>query len=189
MVHMFNQILRPSYAEINGRVHHIHVCVCVCVCEIESECVSVCVCMCVCVRVCVRERERERVSECVCEWERERERERESMCVCVCVCVCTCVCVCVCVYVCLVWFGSVWFDGVSTIVDYLMPNPVFAYILNVWFVNILKIQTVKWSDSYIPNNSILKLNGSKYCYLSLTIQLNISHLFAHSLMIKLFYFS
>ena len=25
-----------------------------------------------------------------------------------------------------------------------------------------------------------KLNGSKYCYISLTIQLNISHLFTHS---------
>ena len=25
-----------------------------------------------------------------------------------------------------------------------------------------------------------KLNGSKYCYVSLTIQLNISHFFSHS---------
>ena len=33
-----------------------------------------------------------------------------------------------------------------------------------------------------------QLDGSKYCYISLTIQLNISHLFIHSWMIKQFYF-
>ena len=33
-----------------------------------------------------------------------------------------------------------------------------------------------------------KLNGFNYYYLSLTIQLNISHLFAHSWIIKLIYF-
>ena len=33
------------------------------------------------------------------------------------------------------WFGLVLFYGISTVVDYLMPNPVFAYVLNVWFVN------------------------------------------------------
>ena len=33
-----------------------------------------------------------------------------------------------------------------------------------------------------------KLNGFKYCCVSLTIQLNISHLFTHSKMIKRFYF-
>ena len=29
-----------------------------------------------------------------------------------------------------------------------------------------------------------KLNGSKYCYVSVTIQLNVNHLFKHSEMIK-----
>ena len=32
-----------------------------------------------------------------------------------------------------------------------------------------------------------KLNGRKYCYVSLTIQLTISHLFTNSWMIKQFY--
>ena len=32
-----------------------------------------------------------------------------------------------------------------------------------------------------------QLNGPKYCYVSLTIQLKISHLFKHSLNVKLFY--
>ena len=28
-------------------------------------------------------------------------------------------------------FGLVWFYGISTIVAYLIPNPVYTYILNV----------------------------------------------------------
>ena len=32
-------------------------------------------------------------------------------------------------------FSLVWFYGISTIVGYLMPNPVFRYILDIWFVN------------------------------------------------------
>ena len=47
------------------------------------------------------------------------------------------------------------------------------------------------SNSSISNNSIkhksTKLNGSKYYYVSLTIQLNISHLFGLSLNVKQFY--
>ena len=34
------------------------------------------------------------------------------------------------VIVCLVWFY-----GISIIVGYLMPNLVFTFILNIWFVN------------------------------------------------------
>ena len=57
-----------------------------------------------------------------------------------------------------------------------------------------KHKLTKLSSSRFRNNSIKqlnsasKLNGSKYCYVSLTIQLNISHLFSHNLMIKEFYF-
>ena len=54
----------------------------------------------------------------------------------------------------------VWFPGISTTVGYLMPNPIYTYILN----------------SY----KLTKLNGFKYCYVSLTIQLNISYLFTYS---------
>ena len=32
----------------------------------------------------------------------------------------------------LVWFGLVWFYDISTIVGYLMPNPVFTYKLNIY---------------------------------------------------------
>ena len=33
-----------------------------------------------------------------------------------------------------VWFGLVWFYGISTIEGYLMPNPFYTYILNIWFL-------------------------------------------------------
>ena len=32
----------------------------------------------------------------------------------------------------MVWFGLVWFYGISTIVGYLMPNPLYTYILNIY---------------------------------------------------------
>ena len=35
------------------------------------------------------------------------------------------------------WFNLVQFYGISTILDYLMPNAVYTYILNILFVNTL----------------------------------------------------
>ena len=29
-----------------------------------------------------------------------------------------------------------WFHGISTIIGYSMPSPVFKYIINIWFVNL-----------------------------------------------------
>ena len=43
--------------------------------------------------------------------------------------------------------GVVWFNDISTIVGYLTPNPVFAYILNIRFVKTFWRYTVKWSNS------------------------------------------
>ena len=31
-----------------------------------------------------------------------------------------------------IWFGLVWFYGISTIVGYLMPNPLYTYVLNIY---------------------------------------------------------
>ena len=85
---------------------------------------------------------------------------------------------------------AVWFVFMAlTIVGYLMPNLVFIYISNIWFVNTFCRYT--WlNDQTIPFLTIqlTKLNSSKYWYVSLTIQLNISHSFTHSWMIKQFYF-
>ena len=52
--------------------------------------------------------------------------------------------------------GLVWFYGISTIVGYLMPNPVF-YISNMICKHILLIHTVKWFQVSlcITKNSIL----------------------------------
>ena len=52
------------------------------------------------------------------------------------------------------WFSLIWFYGISIIVGYLMPNPVFTYILNKWFANTFCRYTVKWSNSSISNYSI-----------------------------------
>ena len=30
------------------------------------------------------------------------------------------------------WFGLVWFYGISTLVDYLMPNSLYTDILNIY---------------------------------------------------------
>ena len=32
----------------------------------------------------------------------------------------------------MIWFDLVWFYGISTIVGYLMPNPLYTYILNIY---------------------------------------------------------
>ena len=145
----------------------------------------------------------------------------------------------------MIWFDWVWFYSISTIVGYLMPIPLYTYILNVydlvwfglvlWHINHCRLFNAKsslyiyikyiwfglvlWhinncrlfnakSSFYIYilniwfvntfcrftqlNDQTLliltiqltisqkKLNSSKYCYVSLTIQSNISYLFTYS---------
>ena len=53
------------------------------------------------------------------------------------------------------------FYGISIIVGYLMPTLLYTYILNIY------------------DFLITFFIGSKYCSVSLRIQLNISHLFTH----------
>ena len=43
------------------------------------------------------------------------------------------------------------------------------------------VVSISYDDNdYTMGTSITKLDGTKYCYISLTIQLNISHLFTYS---------
>ena len=35
------------------------------------------------------------------------------------------------IYIKYIGFGLVWFYGISTLVGYLMPNPLYTYILNI----------------------------------------------------------
>ena len=65
------------------------------------------------------------------------------------------------IYIKYIWFGLVGFYGISTIVGYLMPNPFYTYILNIYdlwthFVdNILKwawahfLYPTKWFQASI----------------------------------------
>ena len=36
------------------------------------------------------------------------------------------------IYIKCIWFGLVGFYGISTIIGYLMPNPFYTYILNIY---------------------------------------------------------
>ena len=44
------------------------------------------------------------------------------------------------------WFGSVKFYGISTLVGYLMPNPVYTYIILRYYVAIVLGVCVRRSD-------------------------------------------
>ena len=106
-------------------------------------------------------------------------------------------------------FGLVGFYGISTITGHLMPNPVYyiiiihmisEHILLITFLNepeVIFFHIVKWFQVLLCNTNYSlqhysficsQLNGSKYSYVSLTIQLIINHLLTNSLLIKQFYF-
>ena len=60
----------------------------------------------------------------------------------------------------------VWFYGISTIVCYLMLNPLYIYIyiyIYIWFVN-------TFCKKIFLNEPELFLNGFKYCYITVTIK-------------------
>ena len=67
------------------------------------------------------------------------------------------------IYIKSIGFALVGFYGISTIVGYLMPNLLHTY-----------------KPYMICKYKSTKLYGSNYYYVSLTIQLNISHWFTHS---------
>ena len=52
----------------------------------------------------------------------------------------------------LVWFGLVWFYGISTILGYLMPNPIHTYTLNIYMI-----------CEYILLDNILKQIWALFC--------------------------
>ena len=52
----------------------------------------------------------------------------------------------------MIWFGLVWFYGISIIIGYLMPNPLYTYILNMilfgwllWHINHYRLFNAKSS--------------------------------------------
>ena len=79
-------------------------------------------------------------------------------------------------YIKYIWFGLAGFNGVSTIIDYLMPNPLYTYVLNMICKHILLITFLKKPELIFYT----QLNGFKYFYLTGIIPFTINHLFAHS---------
>ena len=78
---------------------------------------------------------------------------------------------CLYVYIKDIWFGLVGFYGISTIVGYLMPNPLYTYILNIYdLVGFYGISTIV---GYLMPNPL-------YTYI-----LNIYRIFKHILSITL----
>ena len=101
------------------------------------------------------------------------------------------------IYIKDIWFGLVGFYGISTIVGYLMPNPFYTYILNIymiwfgwvlWHINhcrlfnaksflYIYIKYIYHLETHFVDNILKRvwarfcsqLNGSKYCYITLTI--------------------
>ena len=76
----------------------------------------------------------------------------------------------------------IWFYGTSTSVGYLTPNPVFIhkilFIKNfIYQIYMICKHIFKWAWSHF---FCTQLNGFKYCYLTLIILFDITHLFAHS---------
>ena len=58
----------------------------------------------------------------------------------------------------LVWFGLVWFYGISTLVGYSMPNPVCTYKKHILLITFLKEHRLIFF--------CVQLNGFKRCYVT-----------------------
>ena len=77
--------------------------------------------------------------------------------------------------------GFVWFNGISTTIVNFITKPFFTYLLDIWFLNLrcrytlLNDQTVLFLTIQFSTSQLLKV--LKYWYVSLTIDLNIYHLF------------
>ena len=54
----------------------------------------------------------------------------------------------------MIWFGWVWFHGISTIVDYLMPNPLYTYILNIYDLGLVGFYGISTIAGYLMPNPL-----------------------------------
>ena len=62
------------------------------------------------------------------------------------------------IYIEYIWFGLVGFYGISTIVVYLMPNPLYMYTLNIYDL----VWWVLWHINYCR---LFKAKSSLYIYI------------------------
>ena len=58
----------------------------------------------------------------------------------------------------MIWFGLVWFYGISTIVGYLMPNHLYTYILDIY-------DLVWFGLRHINNCRLFNTKSSLYIYI------------------------
>ena len=59
--------------------------------------------------------------------------------------------------VCTEQYGLVWFYGISTIEGYLMPNPVYTYILNIFMIckHILLVKFLNEHELFFAHNKMV----------------------------------
>ena len=73
--------------------------------------------------------------------------------------------------ICLCYTYNGWlvvFHGIPTLVGHLMPNPVYKYILNIWFIKQwFGGNFLKWTRAHL----FAQLKAFKYCYINNIIQL------------------
>ena len=56
----------------------------------------------------------------------------------------------------MIWFGLVNFYGISTIVCYLMPNPLYSYILNMIWLGLVGFYGILTIVGYLKPNPVYK---------------------------------
>ena len=64
------------------------------------------------------------------------------------------------IYIKYIWFDLVWFYSISTIVGYLMPNPLYTYILNIY--DLVWLGWVLWHINYCR---LFNAKSSLYIYI------------------------
>ena len=61
------------------------------------------------------------------------------------------------------WFGLIWFYGLSTILDHLMPNPFYRYISNIYglvwfgFMEYQPLEVISYQILFIHMHKIYKI--------------------------------
>ena len=58
------------------------------------------------------------------------------------------------IYIRYIWFGLVWFYGISTIVVYLMPNPLYTYRLNIYDLVLVGFYGISTIVGYLMPNPL-----------------------------------
>ncbi len=86
----------------------------------------------------------------------------------------------------LKFFDLVGFYGIETIVGYLIPNPVYSYILDIFDLS-TKLNSPKFSYNSIKHQSFVYTQLNDETVLFQTIKFSVSHLFALCLNVKQFY--